>query len=99
MTKNGQWLGVNEKGNHTAHIGSFESKWKKKRRNTTSNENNDGEIKLEVLKIIFKATVAMIMGKILIDNNNNNNNNNNNSNDSKISKWKVDPSDVNICGI
>ena len=40
----------------------------------------------------------MIMGKILIDNNNNNNNNNN-SNDSKISKWKVDPSDVNICGI
>ena len=75
---------------------------KKKRRNTTSNENNDGEIKLEVLKIIFKATVAMIMGKILIDNNdnnNNNNNNNNNSNDSKISKWKVDPSDVNICGI
>ena len=41
----------------------------------------------------------MIMGKILIDNNNNNNNNNNNSNDSKISKWKVDPSDVNICGI
>ena len=71
---------------------------KKKRRNTTSNENNHGEIKPEVLKIIFKATVAMIMGKILIDNTNNNNNNNN-SNDSKISKWKVDPSDVNICGI
>ena len=45
---------------------------KKKRRNTTSNENNDGEIKLEVLKIIIIATkVAMIMGKILIDNNNN----------------------------
>ena len=29
VTENGQWLGVNKKGNHTTHIGSFESKWKK----------------------------------------------------------------------
>ena len=29
VTKNGQWLGVNKKGNHTTHIGSFESKGKK----------------------------------------------------------------------
>ena len=26
VTENGQWLGVNKKGNHTSHIGSFESK-------------------------------------------------------------------------
>ena len=26
VTENGQWLGVNKKGNHTTHIGSFESK-------------------------------------------------------------------------
>ena len=24
VTENGQWLGVNKKGNHTTHIGSFE---------------------------------------------------------------------------
>ena len=29
VTENGQWLGVNKKGNHTTHIGSFESKGKK----------------------------------------------------------------------
>ena len=55
VTENGQWLGVNKKGNHTTHIGSFESKWKKKKkkkkRNTTNNKNNDGEIKLELIKI------------------------------------------------
>ena len=26
VTENRQWLGVNKKGNHTTHIGSFESK-------------------------------------------------------------------------
>ena len=26
VTENGQWLGVSKKGNHTTHIGSFESK-------------------------------------------------------------------------
>ena len=26
VTENGQWLRVNKKGNHSAHIGSFESK-------------------------------------------------------------------------
>ena len=31
VTENGQWLGVNKKGNHTTHIGSFESKKKKKK--------------------------------------------------------------------
>ena len=31
VTENGQWLGVNKKGNHTSHIGSFESKWKEKK--------------------------------------------------------------------
>ena len=77
VTENGQWLGVNKKGNHTSHIGSFESKWKekKKKRNTTSNENNDGEIKLELMKIIIIATtVAMktIVAKILSDNDNDN---------------------------
>ena len=75
VTKNGQWLGVNKKGNHTTHIGSFESKWKKKKkRNTTNNKNNDGEIKLELIKIVIIATTVtmkMIMGKILSDNNNN----------------------------
>ena len=40
VTENGQWLGVNKKGNHTTHIGSFESKGKKT--NTTNNEDNDG---------------------------------------------------------
>ena len=72
VTENGQWLGVNKKGNHTTHIGSFESKWKKK--NTINSENNDGEIKLELIKItIIATTVAMkvIMGKIQSDNNNN----------------------------
>ena len=49
MTENGQWLGINKKGNHTTHIGSFKSKWKKKG-NTTSNENNDGEIRLEIIR-------------------------------------------------
>ena len=43
VTENGQWLGINKKGNHTTHIGSFKSM--KKKRNTTSNENNDGEIR------------------------------------------------------
>ena len=75
VTENGQWLGVNKKGNHTTHIGSFESKWKtKKKRNTTNNKNNDGEIKLELIKIVIIATTVtmkMIMGKILSDNNNN----------------------------
>ena len=45
----------------------------KKKRNTTSNENNDGEIKLELIKIIIIATTVamkMIMGEILSDNNN-----------------------------
>ena len=72
VTENGQWLGVNKKGNHTTHIGSFESKLKKK--NTINSENNDGEIKLELIKItIIATTVAMkmIMGKIQSDNNNN----------------------------
>ena len=32
VTENGQWLGVNKKGNHTTHIGSFESKKKKKKK-------------------------------------------------------------------
>ena len=69
VTENGQWSGVNKKGNHTTHIRSFESKWKKK--NTI---NNDDEIKLELIKItIIATTVAMkvIMGKIQSDNNNN----------------------------
>ena len=68
VTENGQWLGVNKKGNHTTHIGSFESKLKKKKRNTTSNENNDGEIRLELIKIIIIATTVamkMTMAKIL----------------------------------
>ena len=47
VTENGQWLGVNKKGNHTTHIGSFESKFYK---NTINSENNDGEIKLELIK-------------------------------------------------
>ena len=45
----------------------------KKKRNTTSNESNDGEIKLELIKIIIVATTVamkMIMGEILSDNNN-----------------------------
>lgn len=45
----------------------------KKKSNTTSNENSDGEIKLELIKIIIIATTVamkMIMGKILSDNNN-----------------------------
>ena len=44
-----------------------------KKRNTTSNESNDGEIKLELIKIIIIATTVamkMIMGEILSDNNN-----------------------------
>ena len=71
VTENGQWLGVNKKGNHTTHIGSFE--WKGKKRNTTNNEDNGGEIKLELFKIIVIATTVamkMTMGKILSDNNN-----------------------------
>ena len=46
---------------------------KKKKRNTTSDESNDGEIKLELIKIIIIATTVamkMIMGEILSDNNN-----------------------------
>ena len=46
----------------------------KKKRNTSSNENKDGEIKLELIKIIIVATTVamkMIMGEILSDNNNN----------------------------
>ena len=46
----------------------------KKKRNITSNESNDGEIKLELIKIIIIATTVamkMIMGEILSDNNNN----------------------------
>ena len=72
VTENGQWLGVNKKGNHTTHIGSFESKWKKYIYiYTTNNENNDGEIKPELIKItIIATTVAMKMrmGKIQSDN-------------------------------
>ena len=60
---------------------------KKKKKNTTSNEKNDGEIKLEVLKIIIIATtVAMIMEKILIDNNNYNNNSNDSTN-KQMESW------------
>ena len=72
VTENGQWLGVNKKGNHTTHIWSFESKWKKKN-NTTSNENNDGEIKLELIKIIVIATsvaMKMTMAEIMSGNDN-----------------------------
>ena len=65
-------MGVNKKGNHTTHIGSFESKWKKNIYiYTTNNENNDGEIKPELIKItIIATTVAMKMrmGKIQSDN-------------------------------
>ena len=46
---------------------------KRKKRNTINNEDNGGEIKLELLKIILIATtVAMkiTMRKILSDNNN-----------------------------
>ena len=46
----------------------------KKKINTINSENNDGEIKLELIKItIIATTVAMkvIMGKIQSDNNNN----------------------------
>ena len=46
-----------------------------KKKNTINSENNDGEIKLELIKItIIATTVAMkmIMGKIQSDNNNNN---------------------------
>ena len=75
VTENGQWLGVNKKGNHTTHIGSFESKWKKKKIYiyiyTTNNENNDGEIKPELIKITIIATtvaIKMRMGKIQSDN-------------------------------
>ena len=71
VTDSGQWLGVNKKGNHTTHIGSFESKWKKKIIYTTNNENNDGEIKPELIKItIIATTVAMKMrmGKIQSEN-------------------------------
>ena len=76
VTENGQWLGVNKKGNHTTHIGSFESKWKKKIYiyiyiYTTNNENNDGEIKPELIKITIIATtvaIKMRMGKIQSDN-------------------------------
>ena len=45
-----------------------------KKKNTINSENNDGEIKLELIKItIIATTVAMkmIMGKIQSDNNNN----------------------------
>ena len=44
------------------------------KKNTINSENNDGEIKLELIKItIIATTVAMkmIMGKIQSDNNNN----------------------------
>ena len=47
---------------------------KKKKGNTTSDENNDGEIKLELTKIIIIATTVamkMIMGEVLSYNNNN----------------------------
>ena len=73
VTENGQWLGVNKKGNHTTHIGSFESKWQKKKNiyiYTTNNENNDGEIKPELIKITIIATtvaIKMRMGKIQSD--------------------------------
>ena len=42
-----------------------------KKTNTTNNEDNDGEIKLELIKVI--ATIVgmkMSMGKLLSDNNN-----------------------------
>ena len=77
VTESGQWLEVNKKGNNTTHIGSFKSKLKKKK-NTISNENNDGEIRLELMKIIIIATTVamkMTMGKKVSDNNNNNSTN------------------------
>ena len=46
---------------------------KRKKRNTTNNEDNGGEIKLELLKIIVIATkvaMKMTLGKILSGNNN-----------------------------
>ena len=46
-----------------------------KKTNTTNNEDNDGEIKLELIKVI--ATIVgmkMSMGKLLSDNNNNSTN-------------------------
>ena len=42
--------------------------WIKKKRNTTTNENNDGEIKLELIKIIIIATLValkMTMAEIM----------------------------------
>ena len=71
VTENGQWLGVNKKGNLILDL--LNQNEKKKKRNTTNNENNDGEIKLELMKIIIIATtMAMktIMAKILSDNDN-----------------------------
>ena len=65
-------MGVNKKGTYTIFIGSFESKRKKK--NTTNNENNDGEIKPELMRITIMATTVamkMTMGKKVSDNNNN----------------------------
>ena len=50
------------------------NKNEKKKGNTTSDENNDGEIKLELTKIIIIATTVamkMIMGEVLSYNNNN----------------------------
>ena len=46
VTENGQWLGVNKKGNHTSHIGSFESKWKEKKNSYSLKRNlyNDHSI-------------------------------------------------------
>ena len=46
----------------------------KKKKNTTNNENNDGEIKPELMRITIMATTVamkMTMGKKVSDNNNN----------------------------
>ena len=58
---------------------------KKKRRkkgNTTSNKNSDGERRLEIIRNNYHSyngvAMKMTMGKIMGDNNNNINNNNNN---------------------
>ena len=42
-----------------------------KKTNTTNNEDNDGEIKLELIKVIATMVgMKMTMGKLLNDNNN-----------------------------
>ena len=72
VTKNGQWLGVNKKGNHTTHIGSFESKGKMKMKMTIGkllSDNNNNSTNKQTKSWAFRRQYLWNINNSLYNNN------------------------------